>query len=218
MEPGTGPITRTLRLGTREVRLGVAVCMDYLRCEETVREQAAEILCIPAYTGTVTPFRPDAPRDHVRLLANCARYGGSTIMTTGLANDALGDNLGVRPVARGHEAIIMIEFDRFRPRPEGLNTPLNRLVLRSEIIEQGSSPHNLLGRLEALPDRPESSRTDADTTRCRLDFAERAGWTVRRGTPRTRVVAAAAVQRPGSDQDRAGSPRRGTGTPPRCRP
>jgi predicted amidohydrolase len=155
MEPGTGPITRTLRLGTREVRLGVAVCMDYLRCEEKVREQAAEILCIPAYTGNLGPFRPDAPRDHVRLLANCARYGGSTIMTTGLANDALGDDLGVRPVAAGHEAISMIEFDRFRQRPAGLNTPVNRLMLRSEIIERSSSPHDLLGRLEALLDRPE---------------------------------------------------------------
>jgi predicted amidohydrolase len=155
MEPGTGPITRTLRLGTREIRLGIAVCMDYLRCEEKIREQAAEILCIPAYTGTVTPFRPDAPRDHVRLLANCARYGGSTIMATGLANEALGDDLGVRPVAEGHEAISMIAFDRFRQRPAGLNTPVNRLVLRSEIIERASSPHNLLGRLEALLDRPE---------------------------------------------------------------
>ena len=155
MEPGTGPITTTLRLGTREVRLGVAVCMDYLRREDEVREQAADFLCIPAYTNNLAPFRPDAPRDHVRLLANCARHGGSTIMTTGLANDALGNNLGVRPVAAGHEAIIMIEFDRFRQSPRGLNTPANRLVLRSEITERGSSPHDLLGRLQALLDRPD---------------------------------------------------------------
>ena len=154
MKLGTGPITRTLRLGTREVRLGVTVCMDYLRREEDVREQAVDILCIPAYTNNLAPFRPDAPRDHVRLLANCARYGGSRIMTTGLANGALGDELGVRRVEATHEAIIMIEFDRFRQSPRGLNTPANRLVLRSEIIERGSSPHDLLGRLQALLDRP----------------------------------------------------------------
>jgi predicted amidohydrolase len=156
MKPGTGPITGTLRLGTREVRVGVAVCMDYLRREEDAREQAVDILCIPAYTGNLAPFRPDAPRDHVRLLANCARYGGSTIMTTGLANDALGDDLGVRPVAAGHEAIIMIEFDRLRQSPSGFNTPVNRLVLRSEITERGSAPHDLLGRLRALLERPEA--------------------------------------------------------------
>ncbi len=155
MTSGSGPITTKLRLGTREVRLGVAVCMDYLRCEEKVREQAAEILCIPAYTGNLAPFRPDAPRDYVRLLANCARYGGSTIMATGLANDALGDDLGVRTVAEGHEAISMIEFDRFQQRPAGLNTPVNRLLLRSEIIERGSWRNNMLGRLEALLNRPE---------------------------------------------------------------
>jgi predicted amidohydrolase len=156
MKPGTGPITKTLRLGTREVRLGVAVCMDYLRREEDAREQAVDILCIPAYSNTVVPFRPDAPRDHVRLLANCARYGGSTIMTTGLANDALGDDLGVRAVAAGHEAIIMIEFDRFRQSPRGLNTPVNRLVLRSEITERGSPLHDQFGRLQTLLDRPEA--------------------------------------------------------------
>jgi predicted amidohydrolase len=155
MKPGTGPITRTLRLGTREVRLGVAVCMDYLRWEEKVREQAADILCVPAYTNNLAPFRPDAPRDHVRLLANCSRYGGSTIVTAGLANEALGDELGVRPIAAGHEAISMIEFDRFRRSPRGLNTPVNRLVLRSEITERGSSAHELFGRLQALLDRPE---------------------------------------------------------------
>jgi predicted amidohydrolase len=155
MKPGTGPITRTLRLGTREVGLGVTVCMDYLRREEDVREQAVDILCIPAYTNNLAPFRPDAPRDHVRLLANCARYGGSRIMTTGLANGALGDELGVRPVEATHEAVIMIEFDRFRQSPRGLNTPANRLVLRSEITERGSSPHDLLGRLQALLDRPD---------------------------------------------------------------
>jgi hypothetical protein len=48
----------------------------------------------------------------------------------------------------------MIEFDRFRQSPRGLNTPANRLVLRSEIIERASSPHDLLGRLQALLDRP----------------------------------------------------------------
>jgi len=155
IESGTGPIMRVLRLGTREVRLGVAVCMDYLRGEETLREQGVELLCIPAYTGNVAEFRPRAPRDHVRLFANCAQHGGSTIWTTGLGNDALGDDLGVWPVASSYEAITMIEFDRFRQSPRPLNTPLNRLVLRSEIIERDSPPHDLLGRLTALLDRPE---------------------------------------------------------------
>jgi predicted amidohydrolase len=163
IEPGTGPITRELRLGKREVRLGVAVCMDYLRCEEKIREQEAEFLCIPAYTGKVSPFRPDAPRDHVRLLANCARYGGSTIMTPGLGNNVLGDTLGVRPLAPGCEAITMIEFERFPQRPASLNTPVIRLMLRSEIMPRGSRSHNLLGRLEALLDRPEGMHGEALT-------------------------------------------------------
>jgi hypothetical protein len=151
---GTGPIVETLRLGDREIRIGVAVCLDYLRCEEDVREQRADIVCVPAYTGNVNPFRPDAPRDHVRLFSNCARHGGSTIIAPDLANSPLSDENGVHPIMPGHEAIALIEFDRFGGRPTGFNTPRNRLVLRSEIIEEGSDAHTMLGRLNAIMTRP----------------------------------------------------------------
>ena len=154
---GTGPIVETLRLGDREIRVGVAVCLDYLRGEEDIRKQRADILCVPAYTANVNPFRPDAPRDHVRLFSNCARHGGSAIIAPGLANSALSDDNGVRPIAAGHEAIALIEFDRFGGRPTGFNTPRNRLVLRSEIIEKDSDADTMFGRLNALMDRPGGS-------------------------------------------------------------
>ena len=146
-------IVETLRFGGRDVRLGVAVCLDYLRGDEEIRNQGAEIVCIPSYTSNAGPFRPDAPRDFIRLFANCAQHGGSAIMIPGLMDAALRDNLGVRPVAAGYEALMLVEFDRFPSRPTPYARPQNRLVLRSEIIEDGSKSHALLGRLDSMLDR-----------------------------------------------------------------
>ena len=150
---GTGPIVETLRFGSREVRLGVAVCRDFLRSEEEVRKARADVVCIPAYTKNVESFRPDAPRDHVRVFANCADYGGTTIMIPDLMGSALGDNIGVRPVSARHEAVVLVEFDRFPARPSLLERSQNRLVLRSEMIEKGTDEYALLGRLRRAVER-----------------------------------------------------------------
>ena len=138
--------------------MGVAVCLDYLRCEEDIRRDGAEVLCIPAYTPKVDPFLPDAPRDHVRLLANCAQYGGSTIMVPDLIDSFLRDPIGVRPVAAGSEAVVLVEYDRFPARPTPYVRAQNRLVLRSEIIEEGTETNGRLGRLETILDRSEGRK------------------------------------------------------------
>ena len=155
---GNGPVVETLQLAGGEVRLGVAVCLDYLRSEDMMRDERAQIVCIPAYTSTVDPFRPDAPRDHVRLFANCAQHGGSSIMLPGLANNPLGDRIGVRPIADRHEAVVMAEYDRYPTRPTSFATPANKLILRSQILEEGSDSETLFGRLNALFGQSPSDR------------------------------------------------------------
>lgn len=136
-DEGDGPLVRSLTIRGRQIRLAVAVCMDHLQWEHTAREQKADIVCIPAYSQTVRPFTPDAPRDHVRLLANCATHGGSQIMIPALSNP-LASDLGVRPIAAGYEAVIIVEYDSYPHKPTSLRRPENRLVLRSEIIERSS--------------------------------------------------------------------------------
>lgn len=132
---GTGPSIHAVSIGDREMRIGVAVCKDHLRSEDFFRQRHADIVCIPAYSSTVQPFYPDAPRDYVRLFANCARFGGSAILLPGLAGHSLGDRLGVRPINAGHEAVVVVEYDRYPQRPTALAGTRSQLVLRSEIID-----------------------------------------------------------------------------------
>ncbi|MDV9171520.1 hypothetical protein R6V09_15495 [Streptomyces sp. W16] len=136
---GTGPRVFEVKLRGRTVRIGVAVCMDHLRAEENVRVLNAEILCIPAYTRTVTDFIPAAPRDHVRLLANCATHGGSTIICPGLPSPLV-DLKGVKPLPPACEGMVIVDYGGYPSRPAQLNTPRNRLFLRAEIFEK--NPYN----------------------------------------------------------------------------
>ncbi|MFI7700674.1 hypothetical protein [Nonomuraea sp. NPDC049480] len=134
---GAGPVTVEAVIRGRTIRIGVAVCLDYLRAEDEVREANAEILCVPAYTPTLNDFYPAAPRDHVRLLANCALHGGSRIMLPGLKG-RLVDDLGVRPLPKGAEGVVIVDYDRYPSRPSGYKSPDNTLYLRAEVIERSN--------------------------------------------------------------------------------
>ena len=159
IRPGTGPIVEEVDLRGRKVNLGVAVCMDYLRLEEEAREQEPEILCIPAYSPRLQPFRPDAPRDYVRLFSNGAVYGGSQVMVPELPG-IMTNELGVRPIQAGFEAVVLIAYDRYPQRPTGLLGTDNQLLLRAEIIER-TPPNRVamnaladLAAYAAVEDRP----------------------------------------------------------------
>lgn len=161
--PGAGPLVKEVRLRGRQVKIAVAVCLDYLRSGEEIRH--AEIVCIPAYSRSLPPFEPDAPRDNVKLLSNCAGYGGSQIIMSGL-RDPLTGPLGVQPISKGYEAVVIAEFDRFLQWPTPLRRSENRLVVRAEIIERNATnqavltairnvlgsrgPSDLVARSEAL--------------------------------------------------------------------
>lgn len=146
---GTGPIVEEVRLRGRIVNLGVAVCMDYLRAEEDARVRKPDILCIPAYSHGLKPFRPDEPRDYVRLFSNGAVYGGSQIMIPALPGLMVSD-LGVEPIRPGFEAVILIAYDRYPQRPTGLLGTDNELLLRAEIIEKTAANGAALNAIEDL--------------------------------------------------------------------
>lgn len=149
IQPGTGPIVKEVDLRGRKVSLGVAVCMDYLRLEEEAREQEPEILCIPAYSPGLKPFKPDAPRDYVRLFSNGAVYGGSQIMIPELPG-VMTDELGVQPIKAGFEAVILVAYDRYPKRPTGLLGTNNQLLLRAEVVERTPANRAALNALEDL--------------------------------------------------------------------
>lgn len=130
---GRGVEVRELTLRGRQVRLAVAVCKDYLMWESTATAQRADIVCVPANSPTTTPFQPDAPRDHVRLLANAARHGGSQIIVPALEGPLV-TKLGVEPIPAGFQAVILVEYDRHPQKPTALANPANSLTLRAQVI------------------------------------------------------------------------------------
>ncbi|WHT22443.1 hypothetical protein N8J89_15660 [Crossiella sp. CA-258035] len=130
---GRGVEVVELTLRGRQVRLAVAVCKDYLLWESNATVLRADIVCVPANSPTVLPFRPDAPRDHVRLLANAACHGGSQIMVPAL-DGPLVNRLGVEPIGKGFQAVVLVEYDRYPQRPTALDRPENSLALRAQII------------------------------------------------------------------------------------
>ncbi|GIJ30724.1 hypothetical protein Vqi01_58860 [Micromonospora qiuiae] len=160
-EAGTGPIVVETVLRGRTVRLGVAVCLDYLRSDGELLAQAPDVVCVPAFTATVTPFVPDSPRDYVRLIANCARYGGSTVVAPSLRGSAFTDKRGVAPVGKGYAAVLMIDHDRYARRPTSLVSTENRLVLRSEIIERTPDNDVAVTVVRALEERRDGQNVAA---------------------------------------------------------
>jgi predicted amidohydrolase len=134
IKSGSGPIVEEVELNGRKVRLGVAVCIDYLRREEVLRDRGAEIVCIPARSSGREIFKPDAPRDYVRLFSNAAAYGGSQVMIPDLGG-ALVNELGSMPIEPKFEAAVLVAYDQYPKRPSSLVSPNNQLLLRAGIIE-----------------------------------------------------------------------------------
>ncbi|WP_410594048.1 hypothetical protein [Amycolatopsis sp. lyj-23] len=140
---GAGPIVKRVSLRGRPVRIAVAVCLDYL----LTQTYDADLLCVPAFTANLAAFRPDAPRDHPRLLANCAAHGGSQIMLAPL-DGPLTEGLGVRPVRAGHEAIVIVDYHGSLQQPRALLGSRNELRLRAEMIEEHSPGQAALDLIE----------------------------------------------------------------------
>jgi predicted amidohydrolase len=155
--PGTGPAVVSLNLGDRPVKVGVAVCMDYLQHQSDLFDGDPDIVCIPAFSANIDAFRPDAPRDYVRMFANCAAHGGSTIFAPSIRGPAFADAGGVRPLASASEGVIMIEWDRAESKPTSLRRTENRLVLRSAVIERDTAHAVSLEAVRQLTDLQDRS-------------------------------------------------------------
>ncbi|WP_026421945.1 hypothetical protein [Actinokineospora inagensis] len=147
---GSGPALVELTLRGRTVTVGVAVCKDFLGSEDHLRDSGAEIVCVPALTGTTAPFIPDAPRDYVRLLANIAQYGGSQVIAP-MQPGPLNDRDGTWPLPAGRQGVTVVDYRDYPTRPTPIAaTPTNKLLLRAEIIERTDGNELTLAAIEEL--------------------------------------------------------------------
>lgn len=131
--PGRGAHYQDVTLNGRQVRLCVAVCMDFLHLPAQGQGHQVDVVCVPALTGTVQPFLSDAPRV-ATILANVARHGGSRIGIP-LPPGPLTDRLGSLPISRGFEGITVVDYDDHARKPSSLRRIENALIARAEVIE-----------------------------------------------------------------------------------
>ena len=136
LESGIGPRYFDVTIKNRPLRLAIAICKDFLRCQDEIRQSGSDLVCVPTFTRNIEPFIPDAPRDYELLIANTALYGGSTICMAGLRSPAFADKRQVLPIPAHCQGIIAAEFHDHPRVPTPLVGSPNKLVIRGELVER----------------------------------------------------------------------------------
>ena len=136
----------------RELNLGVAICKDYLVAGPSLGEvtPVPDILAIPTYSSNLSAFQPDAPRDFPRIVANHARFGGSTIFAAG-CHGRFVENGTPRAIPVQAEGILSIEWYGPPERPTALRQEQNHVTLRSAMIS-GSDGKSAVDVVHAFND------------------------------------------------------------------
>ena len=161
IEKGRG--ARIVRLPTG-IDLGVAICKDFLLESGPLAKESPDVVAIPALTPSTVAFASDAPRDYLRILANHASAGGSFIHIPDLEFPRFVDRNGTIPLPPRQEGIVIVDFERYRPRPTPTTRTTNRLVARSAIVYEGVSDENT-GAVAALTRASNVSQITLDLLR-----------------------------------------------------
>ncbi|WP_346139440.1 helicase HerA domain-containing protein [Streptomyces coeruleofuscus] len=137
LEQGSGPRVIEITKGGEVIQLGVAICKDYLVAGPSLggHGQKPDVLAIPAFTGNLQAFKPDAPRDFPRILANHSRFGGSTVHASGCQDLFVRDGIPT-PIPAAAEGILAVEWHGPSERPTPLLKKPNRVSLRSAMVSR----------------------------------------------------------------------------------
>ena len=140
MQVGQGVAVVDIDVEKRHLSLGAAICLDYIHAGHTFgsRSQDLDIAVIPALSRDCGEFHPSKSRDFVRVVANHATPGGTSIYLPQLEGAAYVGSEGVEPLPAGAEGIVAVDFDRFAERRTGTQSTNNRLVYRSAIVYRDS--------------------------------------------------------------------------------
>jgi hypothetical protein len=121
---------------------GLAICKDYLREIEDFRgrQPPVDAVLAPTLTRDTAEFADPAPRDFIRVFANWAFDGGSTVAAPELQGmyverDAQGRAIRTEPIPAGQEGIVIIDWDFFLSRVTPLDLPANRVARYCAVID-----------------------------------------------------------------------------------
>lgn len=162
MEPGTGARTFEVTVRGRVVRLGVAICMDYIHLGHTFGKEGAhlDVVAVPALSRTTEVFEPDEPRDFVRVIANHAAYGGSRILLPRPSGAAFTNDKGTLPLVADAEGVVVVDFDRFVSAPRSTFATQNRVIAMAAVFASPSDLEQTV--VETIQSLPLSLQSDSD--------------------------------------------------------
>ncbi|MEU5698674.1 helicase HerA domain-containing protein [Streptomyces aurantiacus] len=190
IEPGDGPRIVEVSLGGTSIRLGVAICKDYLVSGPNLGgfDSAPDVLAIPAYTNNTEAFHPEAPRDFPRVLANHSRFGGSTVFAAGCQDHFVEQGIP-RPIPAEAEGILAVEWHGAPEKPTSLLKGRNRVSVRSAMVSRsdGDAAASIVRAFQALAHGHGQAPTSDDTQEEQrwLDYLK--------GKPRLALVADAVL-------------------------
>ena len=175
MEQGTGARTFEVTVRGRAIRLGVAICTDYIHLGHTFGMEGAhlDVVAVPALSRTSAVFEPDEPRDFVRAIANHATYGGSRVLLPRPSGAAFSDEAGTLPLVADAEGVVVVDFDRFVTAPRSTFATRNRVVAMAAVLASPSELEQTI--VETIQSLPLSLQSDSDLATMLDTWIERAG-------------------------------------------
>lgn len=140
IHPGEGPVVVGVE-GHPDRRIGLVICMDFLRELEAVRAKGVRVDAVLAalLTKTMDDFQASKPRDFIRVFANWGFTGGSTIVAPNLEGLFVKGRSQTQPVGPDREAVVIVDWDFYEARLSPLDPPRNRLVRYASILDKAES-------------------------------------------------------------------------------
>jgi hypothetical protein len=153
IEPGTGPRLLTLPTPLGPLKLGVAVCKDYVVDGQSGASFGAkpDVVAIPALTSASDPFHPGDARDFPRVFANGAAAGRSNVFASGVSGPFVEKQLPLALPA-GSEGIIAVDWNGAIERPTGVLKEDNSVFLRASLIARadGGPARDIIANMRSL--------------------------------------------------------------------
>ncbi|SER29918.1 AAA-like domain-containing protein [Streptomyces sp. yr375] len=186
LHPGFGPRVIEIERRNETIKLGVAICKDYLVAGASLGGQRPipDVLAIPALTRNLEAFQPDAPRDFPRILANHSRFGGSTVLASGCKDLFVQEGIP-QPIPAEAEGIIAVDWHGPPEKPTPLLKDPNRVTLRSAMVlrSDGNAATEIVRAFQELAKGTNSSTEGNEEVQRWLEYLK--------GIPRLTLVAEA---------------------------
>jgi hypothetical protein len=156
---GSGPRLFNIVTPIGPLKLGVAICKDYIVAGESgaVFGEVPDICAIPALTPASEPFRPGGSRDFPRVFANGAMAGGSNVFASGCTGPFVSKRLPLH-LPDGAEGVLAVQWFGALEKPTSVLKKQNSVFLRAAILTQSEgSASAIVADMRGLAESPDTT-------------------------------------------------------------